>query len=95
MELHRKKCRPCEGGLAPLSPAKEEELAARLENWTLAREGNHRIRKVFQFSSFPGAIDFVNRVAEVAEAEGHHPDLTIHYGKVTVELTTHAVAGLT
>ena len=66
--------------------------AARLRNWRL---GGKSIARVFRFDDFPAAIRFVNRVAKVAEAANHHPDITINYNKVKLRLTTHDEGGLT
>ncbi len=53
-----------------------------------------KISKLYKFADFIGAINFVNNIAEIAESEGHHPDININYNKVTLELSTHAIGGL-
>jgi 4a-hydroxytetrahydrobiopterin dehydratase len=69
-----------------------EELVATLEGWTLDGE---RLRRHFRFKDFAGAMRFVNRVAELAEAEGHHPDLAVHdWNRVDVSTWTHSIGGL-
>jgi len=94
MELTQKHCIPCEGGIPPFSVEKEDSYITEVQSWTLDREGIHKLWKRFSFKNFKEAIAFVNRVAEVAEAEGHHPDIRIVYNYVTFELFTHAVGGI-
>ena len=91
-ELTQKRCKPCEGGIPALSPAQTQALLKQTKNWEL-RE--NKISKDFSFSNFVQAMAFVNKVAEIAEQEGHHPDLHIHYNRVRCVLWTHAVSGLT
>jgi len=86
------KCKPCEGGVLPLPKEKTEELLAQYRGWELA-EG--KIKKTFKFKDFSAAKHFLDRIAEVAEEQGHHPRLTIDYNKLIVTLTTHAAGGLT
>ena len=93
MDLLKKKCVPCEGGVKPLSRAEAQEYMNQVSGWILNKEGQ-KISKEFKFKDFIGAINFVNNVAELAESEGHHPDIHIHYNKVLLELWTHAINGL-
>ena len=94
MDLTKKHCVPCEGGTPPLSDEKEEELIKKVSNWSLSRDGTHKIRRMFTFKDFKDAIAFVNKVADLAENQGHHPDIKIVYNKVMLDLFTHAVMGL-
>lgn len=98
MDLSTKHCVPCEGGMPPLTDEKEDELKASTPDWILLRNDGqtvvHKLRRQFSFADFKEAIAFVNKVAEVAESEGHHPDIYIFYNKVQIELFTHAVGGL-
>ncbi len=95
MQLAEKHCVPCEGGTSPLTREKEDELIAFLDTWQIIRDAEpHSIRKRYTFDSFRKAIGFVNRIAEVAEQEQHHPDILIQYSRVTVTLCTHAIKGL-
>lgn len=90
--LLQKKCKPCEGGVPTLTPEEVQRELSRLNpDWKVV--GN-KIARSFTFKNFAEAMKFVNRVAELAEEEGHHPDLQIHYNKVEVELSTHAIGGL-
>lgn len=93
-ELVKKKCLPCEGGIAPVAlPAAEAQLI-QLHGWKLTHNGQ-RIRKEWVVKNFMAGIDFFNRCAAVAEAEGHHPDLHLEgYRNLSVELWTHAIGGL-
>jgi 4a-hydroxytetrahydrobiopterin dehydratase len=90
-ELSRKKCVPCEGGVPPLSPERIEDLLEVVEGWA-ARNG--KLEKGFRFPDFRAAMAFLNRVAEVAEAEGHHPDFCVHYNRVDFTVWTHAIDGI-
>ena len=94
MDLTQKHCIPCEGGTPPLADEKEEELHQQISDWLILRDGTHRLRKQFKFKDFKQALAFVNQVAEVAEVEGHHPDIYVYYNKVQLDLFTHAVGGL-
>jgi len=94
MNLIQKHCVPCEGGDPPLSEEEENKLFKEIPTWLLLRDGNHKLRKQFGFKGFLEAIAFVNKIAPIAEAEGHHPDMYIFYNKVQIDLFTHAVGGL-
>ena len=90
--LAAKKCVPCEGGTPPLQGDKIQEYLREIEDWEVYE--NKRIEKMFKFKTFRESIDFVNQVAGLAEQENHHPDIIIRYTRVTLELTTHAMKGL-
>lgn len=91
--LSQKKCVPCEGGASPFT---EEEIAKYLQqvkDWDV--EGGKKIRREFKFKDFKEAMEFVNKVAEIANEEDHHPDIVVHgYNKIRIELSTHAIGGL-
>lgn len=91
--LLNKKCKPCEGGVQPFT--KEEVLAYSLQvpGWMFDEEAE-KISKEFKFKDFIESINFVKKVADLAESEGHHPDIHIYYNKVLLELSTHAIGGL-
>ncbi|MEW6035815.1 MAG: 4a-hydroxytetrahydrobiopterin dehydratase [Candidatus Micrarchaeota archaeon] len=92
MELARKKCVPCEGGIAPLGQAEAEAYLKQVDaGWSLA---GGRIAREFRFRDFREAMSFVNKVAGIAEAEGHHPDIHIRWNRVRLEIFTHAINGL-
>ncbi|HSB15671.1 MAG TPA: 4a-hydroxytetrahydrobiopterin dehydratase [Bryobacteraceae bacterium] len=84
---------PCRGGVPPLEGEELLRLSAQLPDWKVIEQ--HHIRKTFLFPDFRKALDFVNRVGEVAEEQGHHPDLALSWGKVDVEIYTHKINGLT
>ena len=100
-DLTSKKCVPCEapssgsgqGGTLPLPPNAIAEYLSQLkmEGYVVDKK---RIKREFKFKDFAEAIQFVNKVAEIAEQEGHHPDIHIFYNKVRIELWTHAISGL-
>ncbi len=101
--LLKKKCVPCEGGTKPMPKDQIDEYMVDVPGWTLDYDKNPgveqahsraRISKTFKFSDFIGAINFVERVADVAEMDNHHPDIHIYYNKVTLDLYTHAIGGL-
>ena len=93
-ELRQKKCEPCEGGVEKLSPARVEEQIQQLDGWTPV-DGHKRIRKTWTVKNFMAGIRFFNEVAELAESEGHHPDLHLEgYRNAAIEIWTHAIGGL-
>lgn len=93
MDLVKKKCVPCEGGTPPFTSQQIEEYRTHIQHAWLVL-GQKKLRRVFTFKDFVQAMRFVNEVAGIAEADGHHPDLAISYNTVTVELWTHAIGGL-
>lgn len=93
-ELARKRCVPCEGGIAPFTPAQAEELLRQLNPGWMVVDDAHLLVREFHFKNFTDAMVFANKVAAIAEEENHHPDLSIGWGRVAVELTTHAIEGL-
>ena len=93
--LAKKKCQPCEGGIPPLSADEVERLRAGVPQWQVTA-GGKSLRREWRVKDFPTALDFFRRVGDVAEAEDHHPDLHLTgYRNVAIELSTHAVGGLT
>lgn len=93
-ELRRRSCRACEGGIPPLSSDEAHALLSSVEGWNLAHDGQ-RIRRTWVAKNFQAGIDFFDKIAALAEQEGHHPDLHLEgYRNVSVELWTHAIGGL-
>lgn len=93
-ELRSKTCIPCEGGVPPVSPEEARRLLRDLHGWQLAADGT-RIRREWVAKNFAAAMEFLNRVAGLAESEQHHPDLHLTgYRSVAIELFTHAIRGL-
>ncbi len=85
-------CVACDANTPRFGPEEVEGYARRVPDWEL-REGV-ALRRRFRFRDFRATMAFVNRIAELAEAEGHHPDLRISYNRLTVDLMTHAIGGL-
>lgn len=93
-ELTRKKCAPCEGGVTPYTPEEAKSQLSSMPDWSLSTDG-HRIRREWTVKNFMAGIDFFNKIAALAESEGHHPDLhLVGYRNVAVEIWTHAIGGL-
>jgi 4a-hydroxytetrahydrobiopterin dehydratase len=91
--LAQETCEPCRGGVPPLPAAEAERLLEEVPHWRLA-EDSKRIERHFTFGDFATALNFVIQIGAVAEAAGHHPDLALGWGYVTVSLQTHAIGGL-
>ena len=90
-DLASGKCKPCEGGVAPLHEAEIRNLLRQLDGWAHA---NGRIVKTYEFKNYYQTMAFVNAAAWISHREDHHPDLTVGYAKCRVEYTTHAINGL-
>jgi 4a-hydroxytetrahydrobiopterin dehydratase len=86
-------CEACEKGTPPLPEEEAAKLGADVPEWQ--RDGNQKLHREFKFANFRDAFGFVSRVALVAEAEGHHPDIELGWGRASFDLTTHAASGLT
>ncbi len=93
-DLKKSKCIPCEGGIDPLTDTQIEEYKHQVPRWTLVREDSKKLKRAFEFKDFRQALDFTDKVGELAEAEGHHPVITTEWGKVTIVYWTHAISGL-
>ena len=92
--LAEKDCVPCKGGVPPLKGLELARLAAELSGgWQVVRE--HHLEKEFKFKDFREALAFTNRIGELAEAQGHHPDIYLAWGKVRLTIWTHKIDGLT
>jgi len=93
MNLTQKKCVPCEGGAKPFSASQINGYKSKLNSdWEVIDD--KKISRLFKFKNFREAFDFVNKIAQIAEAEQHHPDIQINYNRVRIDLTTHAIKGL-
>lgn len=94
-QLTKKKCGPCEGKVDSWKPDQVKALLADVPKWKLTANGQ-RIRREWNMKDFLAGIDFIRRVADLAEDEGHHPDLHLaEYRKLAIEIWTHAANGLT
>ena len=91
--LAEKTCTPCRGGIPPLTHEEAERFRAQASDWEL-RDDAHRIERTFRFRNFREAAAFVREIGELAEAEGHHPDISLGWGYATVGLQTKKIKGL-
>jgi 4a-hydroxytetrahydrobiopterin dehydratase len=92
-DLASKSCVPCRGGVPPLSGPELEKYARLLPSWRVI--DGHHLDKEFSFPNFRTALEFTNRVGNLAEEQGHHPDIYLAWGKVRITLWTHKIDGLT
>lgn len=92
-ELATRECVPCRGGVPPLKGDEIQGLLSKLDQWSVVNE--HHLTKVYKFKDFKESLAFVNRVGELAEQQGHHPDICFGWGRVEVTLWTHKIDGLT
>jgi len=93
-KLDRQHCAPCNAGVPPLKGQDLARLVGELsDGWQVMAE--HHLEKEYQFKDFREALEFTNKVGELAEAQGHHPDIYLAWGKVKLTLLTHKVNGLT
>ena len=92
--LADKSCVPCKGGVPPLTGEVLDGLHRQLaDDWQLV--AGHHLEKTYRFKNFREALAFTNRVGELAESENHHPDILLAWGRVTLEIWTHTIDGLT
>jgi len=90
-ELARKKCKPCEGGVAPLTPEQVKPMLKGLQGWQV--EGG-KLAKAYSFKNYYETMAFVNALAWISHREDHHPDLAVGYNRCRVELSTHSIGGI-
>jgi len=92
IDLASRKCVPCSGGTPRLAGEELKKLAAQVPGWSVVKE--HQLERAFAFPDFKSALSFANKVGEIAESEGHHPDLLVSWGRTAVTLWTHKIDGL-
>jgi 4a-hydroxytetrahydrobiopterin dehydratase len=92
-QLASQTCVPCRGGVPPLKGAELQQILQQVPQWKAVNE--HHITRAFTFPDFKQARDFVSRVGEVAEQQGHHPDILLTWGKAEITMWTHKIDGLT
>ena len=92
-ELANRQCIPCRGGVPPLQGDEISGLLSQLQGWEVVNE--HHLRKEYRFADFAEAQHFVNRVGNIAEEQGHHPDICFGWGKAEIQIWTHKIDGLT
>jgi len=92
-ELAGRECVPCRGGVPPLKGDEIQDLISKLDQWSVVSE--HHLTKVYKFRDFKESLAFVNRVGDLAEQQGHHPDISFGWGRAEVTIWTHKIDGLT
>ena len=93
VQLAEMSCLPCQGGVPPLEGEELERLRRQVSQWNVV--DGHHLEREFKFSNFQFALDFTNQVGALAEAEGHHPDIYLAWGRVGIKIWTHKIDGLT
>ena len=92
-ELADLQCVPCRGGVPPLQGPEIEKLKGQLDQWQVINQ--HHLQKTFRFKDFRESLEFVNKIGELAESQGHHPDICFGWGKADINVWTHKIDGLT
>lgn len=92
-DLSSRECVPCKGGVPPMSGSDIATYITQLDGWEVAEE--HHLKKLYKFRDFREALDFVKRVGELSEAQGHHPDICFAWGRAEITIWTHKIDGLT
>ena len=92
-ELADLQCVPCRGGVPPLQGPEIEKLLGQLDQWQVVNQ--HHLQKTFRFKDFRESLELVNKIGELAESQGHHPDICFGWGKADVTIWTHKIDGLT
>ena len=95
-ELLKKKCVPCEGGIIPFDISEIHKYQKKIDGWDIIKNNKnvYLLEKNFKFKNFEDSQDFVNNVGKISEKEGHHPDITFGWGYAKINITTHAIEGL-
>lgn len=92
-ELSSKQCVPCKGGVPPLEADEITPLLNQLNGWEVVN--HHHLKKIYRFADFRESLSFVNRVGEIAEQQGHHPEICFGWGQAEITIWTHKIDGLT
>jgi 4a-hydroxytetrahydrobiopterin dehydratase len=94
--LKDKKCVPCEGGVIPFDISEIHKYQKKVDGWDILKDnkGNFFLDKKFNFKNFIESQEFINKVGEISENEGHHPDISFGWGYAEIKITTHAIEGL-
>ncbi len=95
-DLLNKKCIPCEGGVLPFDISEIQKYQKKVDGWDISKDKkkNFYLSKKFKFKNFLNSQNFINKVGEIAENEGHHPDILFGWGYAEIKITTHAIEGL-
>lgn len=91
-DLAQRECVPCKGGTPPLTTEQIKPLLAQLSDWQVLQD--HHLHREYKFPDFKSALAFVNRVGDLAEEQGHHPNIEFTWGKVALDIYTHKIGGL-
>ncbi len=92
-ELANRECVPCRGGVPPLKGDEIQRLVGEIKEWSVV--GEHHLQKIYKHRDFKESLAFVNRVGELAEQQGHHPDICFGWGRTEITIWTHKIDGLT
>jgi 4a-hydroxytetrahydrobiopterin dehydratase len=92
-DLSSRQCIPCRGGVPPLQGQEITNLLTELDGWEVVNQ--HHLTKIFSFANFREAQQFVNRIGDLAEEQGHHPDICFGWGRAEITIWTHKIDGLT
>jgi 4a-hydroxytetrahydrobiopterin dehydratase len=94
--LKDKKCVPCEGGVIPFDISEIHKYQKKVDGWDISKDNNRNffLNKRFNFNNFIESQEFINKVGEISEDEGHHPDISFGWGYAEIKITTHAIEGL-
>ena len=95
-DLLKKKCVPCEGGAIPFDTTEIHKYQKKVDGWDIKKNENEifYLNKKFKFKNFLESQNFINKVSDVSEDEGHHPDISFGWGYAQIKITTHAIEGL-
>jgi len=95
-DLLNKKCIPCEGGVLPFDISEIHKYQKKVDGWDISQDKNKIffLKKKFKFKNFLDSQNFINKVGEISESEGHHPDILFGWGYAEIKITTHAIKGL-
>ena len=95
-DLTKKNCIPCEGGILPFDISEIHKYQKKVDEWDVCENEKkiYFLEKKFTFKDFINSQNFINRVGEISEAEGHHPDISLGWGYAKIIITTHAIEGL-
>ena len=95
-DLLKKKCVPCEGETTPFDISEIHKYQKKVDDWDVVKNGNgiFYLNKKFRFKNFLESQNFINKVGDLSENEGHHPDLSFGWGYAEIKITTHAIEGL-
>ena len=95
-DLSKKKCVPCEGGVIPFDISQIHKYQKKVDGWNIIKNSKNIffLEKIFNFKNFKDSQNFINKVGEISEQENHHPDINFGWGYAKINITTHAIEGL-